>query len=221
MITPAKVTPSRSGLHPELTSAPSSAKSQSGAPPTASILKTCDQPEEPNWKRSRPSGNNASTGISRVPPTRQQLRRPTSDRPDAPPLVVAIPKGSTRTNSKNGVRAGRPRPADSTGHSRYRVSMDFLYRQPARRARIKNMRTGNSTARPNRKSRFPISGHRGPLGPRFKIPSARHRAKLASPRQVLGEAHGVKSATAETARGVRSLTAPAKANFLVVNQSAA
>ena len=34
----------------------------------------------PNSKRSRPSGNNASTGISRVPPTRQQMRGLTSDR---------------------------------------------------------------------------------------------------------------------------------------------
>jgi hypothetical protein len=52
-------------------------------------------------------------------PTRQQMRRPTSDRQDAPPLVAATPTGSTRTNSPNGVRAGRPRPADSTGHSRH------------------------------------------------------------------------------------------------------
>ena len=42
----------------------------------------------PNSKRSRPCGNNASTGISRVPPTRQQMRGPTSDRQDAPHLVA-------------------------------------------------------------------------------------------------------------------------------------
>jgi hypothetical protein len=36
-----------------------------------SIPRTRDQPEEPNSKRSQPSGNNASTGISPVPPTRQ------------------------------------------------------------------------------------------------------------------------------------------------------
>jgi hypothetical protein len=113
------VTPSQSGLQRELTTAPSSAKSQCGGPPTASIPKTRDQPEEPNSRRSRPSGNNASTGLSRVPPTRKQMRRPTSDRQDAPPLVAATPTGSTRTNSPNGVRAGRPRPADSTGHSRH------------------------------------------------------------------------------------------------------
>jgi conjugative relaxase-like TrwC/TraI family protein len=69
--TPAKVTPRQSGLHREATRAPASfAKSQCGAPPTASIPKTCDQPEEEaNLKRSRPSGNNASTGTSRAPPT--------------------------------------------------------------------------------------------------------------------------------------------------------
>ena len=54
--TPAKVTPSQSGHHREVTRAPpSSAKSRCGAPPTASIPKTRDQPEEPNSKRSRPS----------------------------------------------------------------------------------------------------------------------------------------------------------------------
>jgi hypothetical protein len=44
----------------------SSVKSQCGAPPTASIAKTPDQPEEPNSKRSPPSGNNASAGLSRA-----------------------------------------------------------------------------------------------------------------------------------------------------------
>jgi hypothetical protein len=73
--TPAKVTPSQSGLHREVTRAPpSSAKSQSGGSPTASIPKTHDQPEEANSKRFRPCGNNASTGISRLPPTRQQMQ---------------------------------------------------------------------------------------------------------------------------------------------------
>jgi hypothetical protein len=110
---PAKATPSQSGLHLEAIRAPpSSAKSQCGGPPTASIPKTRDQPEEPNSKRSRPAGNNASTGISRVPPTRQQLRGPTSVRPDAPHLVQAA-TGNARTTA-NGFRAGRPRPADST-----------------------------------------------------------------------------------------------------------
>jgi hypothetical protein len=78
-----------------------------------------DPRREPNSKRSRPCGNNASTGLSRVPPTRQQMRPPKIDRRDASPLVAATPTGSSRTNSPNGVRAGRPRPADSTGQSRH------------------------------------------------------------------------------------------------------
>jgi hypothetical protein len=120
IITPAKVTPGRSGLQREVTRAPlSSAKSPYGEPLPASTPKTRDQPEEHNSKRSRPSGSNASTGLSRLPPTRQQPRRPTSDRQDAPPVAAATPTGSARTTSKNGVPAGRPRPADSTGHSRH------------------------------------------------------------------------------------------------------
>ena len=109
---PAKVTASQSGLHREVTRAPpSSAKSQCGGPPTASIPKTRDQPEEPNSKRSRPSGNNTSTGISRVPPIRQQMRGPTNDRQHAPHLDAGTTTGDARTKKANGVRAGRPHPA--------------------------------------------------------------------------------------------------------------
>jgi UvrD-like helicase C-terminal domain len=68
-------------------------------PPTASIPKTRDQPEEPNSKRSRPCGNNASTGLSRLPPTRQQMQGPTSDRWDAPRLVQTT-TGSGRTKAR-------------------------------------------------------------------------------------------------------------------------
>src|SRR5215218_4034564 len=86
--TPAEVTPSQSGHHREAAQAqPSSAKSQSGGPPTASIPKTRDQPEEPNSKGFRPSVNDASTGKSNVPPTRQQMRGATSNRQQAPHLV--------------------------------------------------------------------------------------------------------------------------------------
>jgi hypothetical protein len=46
------------------------AKSQCGGPPTASIPKTPDQPEEASSKHPRPSQRNASTGTSRVPLTR-------------------------------------------------------------------------------------------------------------------------------------------------------
>ena len=82
-----------------------------GRPLTASIPKTRDQPEEPNSRRYRPCGNNASTGISLVPPTRQQMRGPTSDRQHAPHLVAArrqaAPVPKTRTASE---RAARARP---------------------------------------------------------------------------------------------------------------
>ena len=121
----AKVTPSQSGHLREATRAPPSfAKSQCGGPPTASIPKTPDQPEEPNSKLSPPCGNKTSTGISRVPPTRQQMRGPTSDRHDSPHLVEAT-TGNARTKKPNGVRAGRPRPADSnTSVVRSRCSED-------------------------------------------------------------------------------------------------
>ena len=90
---------------------PSSAKSQCGGPPTASIPKTRDQPEEPNSKRSRPCGNNASTGISRVPPTRQQMRGPTSDRQHTPHLDAGTTTASARTKHPVTVRTGQPHPA--------------------------------------------------------------------------------------------------------------
>ena len=110
MTTPATATPNQSGHHPEATRAPpSSAKSQCGGPPTESIPKTHDQPEEPHSKHFRPCGNNVSTGRSPIPPIRHAARGPTSDRQDAPPLAV-----SARTKDRNGVGAGRPRRADST-----------------------------------------------------------------------------------------------------------
>src|SRR5215203_3195044 len=124
-MTPANVTPSQSGYHREFTRGPlSSANSQCGAPPTASIPKIRAQPEEPNSKRPRPSGNNASTGISRVPPPHQQMRGPTSDRQDAPHLVQAA-TGNARTKEANGVRAGRPRPADSAPQSSDRGALSM------------------------------------------------------------------------------------------------
>ena len=113
-ITPAKVTPSQSGHLREATRAPPSfATSQCGGPPTASIPKIRAQPEETKSKRFRPSGNNASTGTSRVPPTRQQMQRLTSDRHEASP-VAAITTGSAHTENPNGIPVGRPGHADST-----------------------------------------------------------------------------------------------------------
>jgi hypothetical protein len=114
MTTPAKLMPNQSGHHREATRAPpSSAKSQCGGPPTASIPETHDQPEEPHSKHFRPCGNNAATGRSPIPPIRHAARALTSDRQDASPLA-----GSARTKDPNGVRADRPHPADSTYRSR-------------------------------------------------------------------------------------------------------
>jgi hypothetical protein len=95
----------------------SSAKSQCGGPPTASIPKTHDQPEEANSERFRPCGNNASTGISRVPLTRQLMQRPMSGSQRTSHLDAGTTTSSACTKNPNGVRAGRPRPADNTPQS--------------------------------------------------------------------------------------------------------
>ena len=92
---------------------------------------------ENQLETSRPCGNNASTGISRVPPIRQQMRRPTSDRHDIPPLVAATPTGSTRSNSPNGVRAGRSRPADSRSKSRHIAAPEARASTPRGHSRIR------------------------------------------------------------------------------------
>jgi hypothetical protein len=113
-------------------------------PPTASIPKTCNQPEEPNSKRSRPCGNNASTGRSRVPPTREQMRGPTSDR-QHPPHSVQGTTGSVRTKNPNSVPAGRQRPADSTpqassrGAQNMRLHVHAVAEQAAARCRIRRL----------------------------------------------------------------------------------
>ena len=122
-ITSAKVTGRQSGLHREATRAPPwFAKSQCGGPPTGSIRKTRDQPEEdPTRDARRPAGNNASTGISLMPPTRQQMRGPTSDRQHTPQLDAGTTTGSAHTKNPNGARAGRPRPAGSRTGSTWRA----------------------------------------------------------------------------------------------------
>jgi hypothetical protein len=107
------------GLHREATTrAPSSSATlQYGGPPMASIPKTRDQLEAPSSKRSRPCGNNASTRISRAPPTRQQMRGPTSDRQHTPHPDPGTTTGSARTKSPNGVRTGQPHPAANPGQA--------------------------------------------------------------------------------------------------------
>ena len=117
-ITPAKVTPSQSGLHREATRAPpSSAKSQCGGPPTASIPKTRDQPEETQletlpalWKQR------LDRDIARAtyPPADARADERQAGRTA---LSRRTTTGSARTKNPNGVRAGRPRPADSTPQS--------------------------------------------------------------------------------------------------------
>jgi hypothetical protein len=107
------VTPSRSGLHRELTRAGHlSAKSQCGGLPTASIPKTRDQlEEEANSKCSLPSGNNTSTGISPVPPIRQAAQVLTIDTQRTPHLDAGTTTGNACTEKANGVRTDRPHPA--------------------------------------------------------------------------------------------------------------
>jgi hypothetical protein len=109
------VTPSQSGHHREATRAAASfVKSQCGGPPTASIPKTRDQPEEPNFRQPLPCGNNASTGISPIPPIRQTTRGPTNHRQRTPHLDAGATTGNARTKHLVNVRTGQSRPADST-----------------------------------------------------------------------------------------------------------
>jgi hypothetical protein len=94
-----------------------------GGPPTGSILRTRDQPEEEASSiQPPPCGNNASTDISPVPPTLQQMRGPTSDRQHTPDLDAGTTTGSAHIKKPNGVRAGRPPPAASRTGSTWRVS---------------------------------------------------------------------------------------------------
>jgi hypothetical protein len=137
------VTPGQSGLHRAATRAQHlSAKSRCGGPPTASIPKTRDQPEEPSSEHSRPCGNNASTGISRVPQTRGQMRGPTSDR-QHPPHSVLGTTGGARAKNPNSVPAGRQRPADSRsqassgGAQNMRLHVHAVAEQAAARCRIR------------------------------------------------------------------------------------
>ena len=125
------------------------AKSQCGGPPTASIPKTRDQPEEEaNSKQPPPCGNNASTGISPVPPTRQQMRGPTSDRQHTPHLVAGTTTGSARIKNPNGVRAGRPPPAGSRTGSTWRVSSLRWAAPRPERDPIMNVRSSFGESKP-------------------------------------------------------------------------
>jgi hypothetical protein len=98
-----------------------------GGPPTASIPKTRDQPEEPTRNPPDAVETTPSTGISRVPPANQQMRGPTSDKQDAP-LLAATTTGGARTTHPVSVRAGGQRPADSTPHRSDRSAQDMRMR---------------------------------------------------------------------------------------------
>jgi hypothetical protein len=162
------------GLHREATRAPpSSATLQYGGPPTASIPKIHDQPEEHSSKCFRPCGNNASTGISRVPPTRPQMRGPTSHTQDAPHSVQAT-TGSARTNNPNGVPAGRPRPADSTPQSSNRGAQNM-------RLHSTQWPTGSSTL-PNPALSDQGPGSARPAGACPRFPAGRAAVWVSAPR---------------------------------------
>ena len=83
-ITSAKVTARRPGLQQEVIPPHLFAKSQYGEPPTASIPKTRDQPEDSSSIQPSPYGNSDSTGISPVPPIRQATRGLRNDRQRTP-----------------------------------------------------------------------------------------------------------------------------------------
>jgi hypothetical protein len=131
--TPPTVTPCQSGHHRGATPAPpSSAKSQCGAPATASIPKTRDQPEEEaNWRQPPPCGNSASTGRSPVPPIRQTTRGLTNDRQHTPHLVAGTTTASARTKDPDNVRTRQPHPADSTLQASDRVARNRRLHLPA------------------------------------------------------------------------------------------
>jgi hypothetical protein len=104
----------QSGHHRELTPAPSFAKSQCGEPPTASIPKIHDQPEEPNSKCFRPCGNSDSTDISPIPPIHQTTQGPTNDSKHTPHIDADATTGKAHTKQLVNVRTGQSHPADST-----------------------------------------------------------------------------------------------------------
>ena len=105
----------------------------------------------PTRNSSRPCGNNASTGISPVPPTRQQIRGPTSHTPDAPHSVQGT-SGSARTNVPNGVPAGRPRPADSTPQSSHRGAPNTRLHSTRRQDRQQHAAESGSSFRSRRRA---------------------------------------------------------------------
>jgi hypothetical protein len=105
---PAKLPAHQYGHHRELTPAPSFAKSQYGGPPTASIPKTRDQPEELSSKRFRPCETTPRPGYrachqpARRSESRQATRRTHRTQSKG---RQAAPVPTTRTASQQTVRA--------------------------------------------------------------------------------------------------------------------
>ena len=107
----AKMTASQPGHLREATRAPpSSAKSQCGGPPTASVLRTRDQPEEASSIQPPPCGNSDSTGSSPIPPIHQATTGLTNDRQHTPHLVARTATTGAGTKHPVNVRTGQPHP---------------------------------------------------------------------------------------------------------------
>src|SRR5829696_5683442 len=111
-ITPARVAVRQRGPPREVIPSPSFAKSQCGEPPTASIPKTRDQPEEAaNSIQPLPCGNSDSTGRSPVPPIHHATTGSTNDRQHKPHRVGGVTTASDRTKHPVSVQTGQPHPA--------------------------------------------------------------------------------------------------------------
>ena len=120
-ITPAEVLASQPGHRREVTRAcRSSAKLQCGVPPTASIPKTRDQPEEAaSSVQQPPSGNSDSTGTPPVPRIRQAPRDMTNDTQHTHP-TESLP-----------ARQQAPIPNARSASEQASRSRPLIYRRPA------------------------------------------------------------------------------------------
>jgi hypothetical protein len=87
------------------------------------------------------SGNNASTGTSPVPSTRQQMQGPTSDKQHTPDLDAGTTTGIAHTKIPDGVQANRRHPADSwTGNTAESGLLRSTAGRPPGRHRVSSLR---------------------------------------------------------------------------------
>ena len=119
--TPAKVTARQPGLQQELATAPSSAKSQRGGPPTASIPKTRGQPEETNSKPSRPSGNSTSTEVSPAAATTSVVLTSRGPRLLQPRLIAGPKIDSACSDHPRSTRTPHPAPGHRSSPAKSNV----------------------------------------------------------------------------------------------------